>query len=177
MPPRNRSRLLTAATIFIAAVSAVSVRESSADDRQREIAILAREVLARRCFACHGLNGIARKNVFVGDRDHLIASQTVVPGDPNSLLLRMIQSGAMPEGGPPLPDEERSILREWVIAGAPKWDDDADSPRRAFIDEQMILALIEQDVLNQPQRDRQFLRYFSLMHLYNAGVSQREMET
>jgi mono/diheme cytochrome c family protein len=66
MPPRNRSRLLTAATIFIAAVSAVSVRESSADDRQREIAILAREVLARRCFACHGLNGIARKNVFVG---------------------------------------------------------------------------------------------------------------
>ncbi len=177
MPARNRIALLTICGAFIIGIADISLCRSAADDRLREIATLARDILNQRCFACHGANGIARKNVFVGDRDHLIASQTVVPGDPNSLLLRVIQSGAMPEGGPPLPDEERSILREWVIAGAPNWDDNADSARRAFIDEQMILALIEQDLLNQPERSRRFLRYFSLMHLYNAGVSQREMET
>src|SRR5437867_13226644 len=102
MPRRNRIRLLITAAVIIAVAATVSVREGSADNRQREIARLAREVFERRCFACHGANGVARKNVLVLDRDRLVATRVVVPGDRSSLLLRMVESGSMPEGGPAL---------------------------------------------------------------------------
>jgi hypothetical protein len=176
MQPRKRARVLSIFAVLMACIAAGSSYGSSADDRQREIATLARDILNRRCFSCHGANGVARKNVFVLDRERLVASQVVVPADRASLLLRLVESGAMPEGGLPLSDQEKSMLREWVIAGAPDWDDTA-SPERAFIDERKIVTLVEQDLLNQSQRSRQFLRYFSLAHLYNAGVSELELET
>ncbi|MEK6407785.1 MAG: hypothetical protein AABN34_12545 [Acidobacteriota bacterium] len=174
MPPRKRKRLLSICAV-LTVVAAASFAESSADDRQREIAASARDVLTRRCLACHGANGAALKNIFVLDRERLVATQVIVPGDRESLLLKMVESGAMPEGGPPLAEPEKSILRDWVIAGAPVWD--TVSPKREFITEQKILTLIEQDLLNQPQRSRQFLRYFSLAHLYNAGVSELDLGT
>ena len=174
MQPRKRARVLKVFAVLMVGAVTASFRASSADDRQRETASLARDILNRRCFSCHGANGVARKNVFVLDRERLVATQVVVPGDRASLLLRLIESGAMPEGGPPLSDQEKSVLREWVIAGAPHWDSTA-SPERAFIDEREIVTLIEQDLLNQPQRSRQFLRYFSLAHLYNAGVPELEL--
>src|SRR6266404_4464862 len=176
MQPRKRARVLKIFAMLMVGAVAASFSASSADDRQRETASLAREILNRRCFSCHGANGVARKNVFVLDRERLVATQVVVPGDRASLLLRLIESGAMPEGGPTLSDPEKSVLREWVIAGAPDWYDTT-SLERAFIDERKIVKLIEQDLLNQPQRSRQFLRYFSLAHLYNAGVPELELET
>lgn len=176
MQPRKPTRVLSICALMLATIAAASSYASFADDRQLEIATVARDVLNRNCFACHGANGVARKNVFVLDRERLVATQVVVPGDRSSLLLRMVESGAMPEGGPSLSDEDKSMLRDWVSAGAPGWDNPA-SPKRAFIDEQRILTLIEQDLLNQPQRSRQFLRYFSLAHLHNAGVLEPELET
>ncbi len=176
MQPPKRNRMVSICAVMLAAIAWASANGSSADDRQLEIATLARDVLTRRCFACHGANGVARKNVFVLDRERLVATQVVIPGDPGSLLLRMVESGAMPEGGPPLSSEDKSMLQAWVSAGAPGWDNTA-LPRRAFISEQQILTLIEQDLLNQPQRSRQFLRYFSLAHLYNSGAADQDLET
>ena len=156
---------------------ALSLRAVSATGQTPDPAAQAIKVLTERCARCHGQNGVAMKNVFVLNRDRLIAARIVVPGDPGSLLLKMVESNAMPPGGPALPDEEKKILRDWVIAGAPSWKDKTGSTNRAFVDEQKLIALIEQDLLNQPQRSRQFLRYFSLVHLYNAGVSEQELET
>ena len=65
MPPRRRNRLLSICAVLMAGFSAASFCRSSADDRQHEVATLARDILNRRCFACHGANGVARKNVFV----------------------------------------------------------------------------------------------------------------
>ncbi|HSB09768.1 MAG TPA: hypothetical protein VLM38_09820 [Blastocatellia bacterium] len=176
MPPLKRRLLLSVCVLMTTGVVVDSRISSSADDRRGEIASLARETLKRRCFACHGAHGVAKKNVFVLDRQQLLATRVVIPGDAGSLLLRMIESGAMPEGGPVLSGEEKSLVREWIIAGAQDWDAGV-SPKRVFIDEQKILALIEQDLFNQPQRSRGFLRYFSLAHLYNSGVSEQDLET
>lgn len=176
MPPRKRISLLTTCLALLAGIAAASFFRGSADNRQRDIASVARDILNRRCFACHGSNGTARKNIFVLDRRQLLAARVVVPGDANSLLMRMVESGAMPPGGPALAEDEKALLREWIVAGAPNWDA-ADPPMRAFIDEPKILAGIEQDLLNQPQRSRPFLRYFSLTHLYNSGASQQDLET
>jgi hypothetical protein len=156
---------------------AASFGASSADDRQREIATLAREILNRRCFSCHGANGVARKNVFVLDRERLVASHAVIPGDSNSQLLKMVESGAMPLGGPELSQEERDALRNWIVNGAPNWDDPAPQAKRSFLTEPAILALIRNDLLQSRERNRPFLRYFSLANLYNAGAPDSELET
>ncbi|HTF38604.1 MAG TPA: cytochrome c, partial [Blastocatellia bacterium] len=81
-------------------------RTGEADRQGRELAERARDILNRRCYQCHGRNGVAPKNIFVNDRTQLIASRAVVPGDPGSLLVKMVESGAMPLGGPELSEEE-----------------------------------------------------------------------
>jgi hypothetical protein len=155
-------------------VASVLTARASADDRSA--ALGAREVLSRRCFHCHGANGVARKNIFVLDRDRLFSSGVVVPGDAGSPLLKAVESGAMPAGGPQLTAEEKAALRDWVTRGAPDWETGAPA-RREFISEANILALIRDDLLKATERSRPFLRYFSLAHLYNAGAQGAELET
>src|SRR5215468_4386300 len=138
----------------------------------------AREILERKCFRCHGANGVAMKNVFVLDRERLVSSRTVIPGDPDSLLLRMTNSGAMPVGGPELSQEEKAGLRDWVMRGAPDWGrSEQDLTRRPRLRESDILALIRNDLFGAPDRTRLYLRYFSLANLYNAGISEAELQT
>jgi mono/diheme cytochrome c family protein len=147
----------------------------SADDGPRATAATAREILNRRCFACHGANGVARKNVFVLDRDRLVTTRTVVPNDSTSLLLRLVESGEMPMGGPELTSAEKEALRNWIVSGAPGWDEPAE-PKRKFLTEPEILALIRNDLLQSRERNRPFLRYFSLSNLYNAGLPSTELD-
>ena len=170
----TKTRLLILCVAVIAG-AITHIRAGSADDRP-QIATLAREILNRRCVACHGANGVARKNVFVLDRDRLVASRIVIPGDPNSLLLSLVGSGVMPMGGPALADSEKDTLRNWIVSGAPNWDESADS-KRPFLTESALLALIRNDLLHARERNRSFLRYFSLAHLDNAGVPDAELET
>lgn len=176
MPPRKRNRLLPTFAVLIVGIAAVLLRGSSADDGRREIATRARDILNRRCFACHGANGVGRKNVFVLDRDRLVASQTVIPGDSNSLLLKMVESGAMPLRGE-LSIEEKDTLRNWVKSGAPNWAEETIASKRVFLTEPAIMALMRNDLLQTPERNRAFIRYFSLAHLFNTGVSEAELET
>jgi len=175
--PRKRARVLKVFAVLMVGAVAASFRASSADDRQRETASLARDILNRRCFSCHGANGIARKNVFVLDRERLVASHTVIPGDSNSLLLKVVESDAMPLGGPELSRQDKETLRNWVVKGAPNWDDPPPQAKRNFLTEPAILALIRNDLLQSRERNRPFLRYFSLAHLYNARAPDAELET
>ena len=170
---------LVISTVWLAVFAslALSIQSGSAPKQSPDLAAQAAKVLTERCLRCHGLNGAALKNVFVLDRDRLIASRVIVPGDPDSLLLKMADSNAMPPGGPPLSDNEKTILRDWIMLGAPKWEDNVGSSNRSFIDETKLVTIIEQDLLGQPQRSRQFLRYFSLAHLHNASVSDHDLQT
>jgi len=152
-------------------------RHAAADDQPRALAERARLILKARCYTCHGANGVAKKSVFVLDHSRLIAAKIVIPGDANSLLLKLVESGAMPMGGPELSSEEKASLRNWIVSGAPNWDTDAPLSRRDFLTEAAIRALIRDDLLNARERSRLFLRYFSLAHLFNAGVSDEELET
>src|SRR5207247_2898747 len=158
--PRKRARVLKIFAVLMVVAFAASLRATCADDRQSETASLAHDILDRRCFSCHGANGVARKNVFVLDRERLVASHTVIPGDSNSLLLKMVESGAMPLGGPELSQQEKDTLRNWIVNGAPNWDEPAAQPKRSFLTELAILALIRNDLLQSRERNRPFLRYF-----------------
>jgi mono/diheme cytochrome c family protein len=178
MSLRARIRaLLTVAWMMAAAIIFFAPGYASADDQAGALAGRARLLLKERCFACHGANGVARKNVFVLDRDRLVQSKAVTPGDPNSLLIKVVESGAMPLGGPELSEEEKGALRKWVERGAPDWGDEATPSRRGFLTEPALLALIRNDLLKARERNRPFLRYFSLAHLSNSGASDGELET
>jgi len=171
-------RLISAVFLGAAIMMAGISRSPAAPSQAERLAKSAYEILNGKCYRCHGANGIAMKNVFVLDRERLVSSRAVVPGDPNSLLLKVIDTDAMPMGGPPLSQEDKATLKEWVMKGAPHWGPGETGPAaRPLLSESIILKLIQDDLLTAPPRTRPFLRYFSLAHLYNAAVPDPELDT
>jgi mono/diheme cytochrome c family protein len=163
--------LVTAASLFIA-------QNAKADEPAQEVALRAQQILKERCYQCHGANNVARKNVFILNRTRLIASQIVIPGDENSLLLKVVESGAMPLDGAQLSSPEKAALRDWIRAGAPSWENEkAKQVTRGFITEAEVLGLIREDLAKSRERSRPFVRYFSITHLFNSGAGEQELET
>lgn len=97
-------------------------------------------LLARHCLECHdsatregGLD-LSRKDAALRGGD---SGAAIVPGKSDeSLLWEQVQSGAMPQDRPPLTDEQKELLREWIDAGA-DWTvdviDPADYPHSAAV--------------------------------------------
>ena len=85
-------------------------------------------IFQRSCGSCH--NGIARiQGLNVIEFDELMAGSedgaVVVPGDAEaSKLWTQIESGVMPPTGA-LPDDEQTLIREWIEAGAPQYRPEA----------------------------------------------------
>src|SRR5262245_60333988 len=98
-------------------------QQSTSKPSSPESARRVKTIFAERCFQCHGLNGKAAKNVFALDRARLILSRVVIPGDASSPLLKEVEGGAMPFGGPELSAEDKAAVRNWIMAGAPDWPD------------------------------------------------------
>jgi formylglycine-generating enzyme required for sulfatase activity len=153
--------------------SAASAQEASAD-----LARLARQVLDKHCYACHGKEGKAEAGVFVLNRDRLVERKKVLPGNPErSRLFKAILDEEMPPSEVKVRPSagEVAVLRRWIAAGAP--DFTTAVARRDFITEQAILELLRDDQQALPGRDRRFARYFTLTHLHNAGVGGDELDS
>jgi serine/threonine protein kinase/mono/diheme cytochrome c family protein len=139
----------------------------------------AREILTTNCHRCHGENGAVEGGFnYLLDRDRLVARKKIVPGQPEkSHLLQRIQDGEMPpEDEKPRPTaEDIARLRRWIAAGAPAFAPSAASP--SFITPAEVVRAIEADLQSHNERDRRFMRYFTLTHLFNAGLSADEMQT
>jgi tetratricopeptide (TPR) repeat protein len=137
------------------------------------VASRTKEIFETRCFKCHGLNGQAEAGVFILDRERLVAERQVIPGDKSSKLLRLIETGFMPadlfETGEKLPEEEVKAVRTWIEAGAPEFLPAKREPR-TFLRDEALVAEIVRDLSQLPERERKHMRYFSIAHLYNAGV-------
>jgi mono/diheme cytochrome c family protein len=94
-----------------------------------------REVLATKCAQCHGPKVARPKGHFgfITDLKRLAADPTyVVPGDPaGSFLWNRIEDGEMPPDkakAGPLTDDEKTVIVEWIKAGAPAPADDVSAP-------------------------------------------------
>jgi hypothetical protein len=66
-------------------------------------------------------------------------------------------------------------LKKWVAAGAPDFYPQA--RQREFFAPAAVLDKILEDLKQRPQRDQRFTRYFTIVHLFNAGLSEDELET
>ena len=136
----------------------------------------ARDLLQSRCFVCHGQGGAAQKNIFVLDRARLIAANALIPGNASSRLIEVVESGEMPQGGNPLTAAEIKILKDWVLAGAPEVRQ-APAANRTFLSNTEISRFILNDLRAADPRYQKFQRYYSIAHLYNAGLSEPDLET
>jgi mono/diheme cytochrome c family protein len=127
-----------------------------------------REILKTHCYRCHGENGAVEGGFnYILDRDQLLARKKIVPGDAErSKLYRRLREGEMPpEGEQPRPSDDMvQIVRQWIDAGAPT--EHPAAPQRTFVHDTDLVASMLADVLSLPTRERRFVRYFTLGHLY-----------
>jgi hypothetical protein len=147
-------------------------------DQDPSLAEKARRILTTHCYRCHGENGAAEGGFnYVLDPERLAARRKIISGDAEkSRLYRRVRKGEMPpEDEKPRPSaDEVAVLKQWIDAGAPS---DVAAPKTGFITDEQLLATLETDLGSLPERDRRFMRYFTITHLHNAGLSEDELQT
>ncbi|TXT36024.1 MAG: WD-40 repeat-containing regulatory protein [Planctomycetota bacterium] len=135
----------------------------------------AQAILKSRCYDCHGNGGTNDGGFNYALNRKRLVRELVVPGSPDeSKLFQRVAKGEMPDGGPPLPKEEQDTLKQWIAADAPSF---AAETQRAFISPTEMLGFMLKDLERATDRDRPFLRYFTLTHLSNAGYHDNELES
>ena len=141
---------------------------------QQQIAQDAYAIFEQSCLICHGPDGAYKESLLI-DHNALIQNGTVVPGNPNASelynrLLTTDTAKRMPLQQPPLSTQAIDTIRNWILAGAPDWATVATTDGD-FISPAEILNTIETHLMSLSSFDRAFARYFTLTHLYNAGVT------
>jgi tetratricopeptide (TPR) repeat protein/mono/diheme cytochrome c family protein len=147
---------------------------------QQDLAKKALQVLKANCYRCHGQDGANEGGFnYVLDRRQLVSRRKVVPGEPaKSKILRRILNAVDPmppaeEKVRPRPDDI-ALLKKWIEAGAPEIEVVA---KQSFLSPEYVLQTMRNDLERLPERDRRFIRYFTLTHLVNAGLSPDELQS
>jgi mono/diheme cytochrome c family protein len=166
---------LTAAVLLLFPAGALA----SGGDTDPGLAARALAVLKTHCARCHGQDGVAKgKFGYVLDREKLVARNKVVPGSPaESELYQRVASAEMPppDKAPRPGKDEVALLKRWIEAGAPGVA--AAARTHVFVPETQVQRLILADLQTVNPRHRRFVRYFTLTHLANAGLSDRDLQT
>lgn len=138
-------------------------------------------ILKTACYRCHGEGGTNEGGMNYVASLEKVREFLVRPGDPeSSLLIRRIASTdsatLMPPAGemPQLTATQIQTIRQWIQNGAPI---PSSQSKRTFITAEQVVETIHADLMTLNERSRRFIRYFTLTHLYNAGVSEEEMQT
>lgn len=146
----------------------------------------ARDILTKHCLDCHG-GRKTNAGIKVLDRELLIRKKKIVPGKPDeSQLFQLVsatdESRMPPEGKAALSPDQIGILKQWIADGAPAFELQtpkqpvADAGvRRAALGEEYALRSILADVRKLSAEDRKYVRYFSLLHVLNAGTTKDEL--
>lgn len=170
---------MAAHTVPLVLVVLVSGGVARANDPEKQaLAARAQQILKANCYRCHGQDGSIEGSLnYVTDLGKLVARKKVVPGDPAaSRLLQRLDDGTMPPAGEaPRPSaDDIALIKNWIAAGAPGGESSA-ARTRLSTDE--VNSFILADLNTMDRRSRRFQRYFTLTHLYNAGLSDEELQT
>jgi hypothetical protein len=146
-----------------------------------DLAPLVLGVLETNCATCHGAGSSAQGGIdYILDVNRLIETDKVVPGDPEAsrIYARMV-SAETPM--PPLAEMQRPDADDIAVVG--KWIEQCAGVQscgdQAFIDKDTILKAISTDISSSgaiSSENRRFIRYFSFVHLHNAGWCDAEIE-
>ncbi len=146
---------------------------------QQQIALDTHAIFQQSCLICHGPDGAYKESLLM-EHNALIQNGSVVPGNPDAseLYKRLITTETakrMPLGQPQLPTQSINTIRNWILAGAPDWTATSTTDGD-FISPAEILNTIETHLMSLAPFDRAFARYFTMTHLYNAGVSTQILQ-
>ena len=154
-------------------------RLAGAEPDKEVLARKVQQILATHCHRCHGKGGANEGGFnYALDRRRLLERRKVVPGNPaRSRLYRRLANEDMPP-----PDEkprpgaaEVALVKRWIEAGAP--DFNPPLARRPVLSQTDVWHAVRADLDKLPARQRRFVRYFTLTHLHNAGLSADELES
>jgi mono/diheme cytochrome c family protein len=140
-----------------------------------ELSAKARAVLQTHCAGCHGTDGKAKGGFdYVLDRERLVNRNKVVPGKPShSQLFLRVREGEMPPVGRKAPSaDEVAVLESWIDAGAPG----EKAAPTTLVNYAALQRFLLADLQSVEPRERRFMRYLTLSHLPQSGVSKDELE-
>ncbi|HMF13379.1 MAG TPA: c-type cytochrome domain-containing protein, partial [Gemmataceae bacterium] len=175
MNPLVRGALVCFVVFFLVP----SVRASEPGDTS--LAQKVRAILEANCHRCHGHDGANEGGLnYILDRQRLVGRKKVVPGDltKSKLFKRLVSSDdpMPPADEKPRPNaDDIALIKRWIESGAPDFAPAA-APR-AFLAPAEVVQAIKKDLQSVKERDRRFTRYFTLTHLYNAGLSADEIQS
>jgi mono/diheme cytochrome c family protein len=134
------------------------------------------DIFKRSCYKCHGQAGTDKGGFSsILEPSEMLDNGFIDPSDvEGSLLISKIVDREMPPPGEEeqLSDAEIDLVKEWVANGAKDFNETQGS---TFLSNEEIFKLIEKDLLASDIRQRQYLRYFTLTHLFNSGRSSDEL--
>ncbi len=163
----------------VTALAALALPFVARAEDKTALARQAQMILKTNCYRCHGQEGANEGGFnYVLDRERLVAGRKIVPGDSaQSRLFKKLRKEEMPpEDEKPRPSrEEIAVIQRWIEAGAP--DFNAAPAPRTMITNAALLETIRADLEKASERERPFLRYFTITHLHNAGWSKDELES
>jgi hypothetical protein len=140
-----------------------------------------RGIFEANCYRWHGRDGATEGGFnFVLNLDKLAKTHVKPKNAAGSLLYQRVSAASgdsmmPPEGEKPRPSpEDIAAIRQWIEAGAPTIPDE--KPREFVTNDQIFKAVLT-DLRATPERARKYNRYFTLTHLYNAGISEDELQT
>ena len=139
---------------------------------QQNIAQEAYLIFEKSCLGCHGPHGPYTEQLVIESASGLIDIGAVVPGAPlvSELYTRLTTidtAKRMPLNQPKLDAAAIDTIAEWILAGAPSWELQHDVD---FISTDAMLTSIQNHLKTLDAFSRPFARYFTMTHLYNAGV-------
>ncbi|MBL9101573.1 MAG: hypothetical protein JNL82_11480 [Myxococcales bacterium] len=135
-------------------------------------------VFEANCAKCHGAGSVAQGGMdYILDLDALIANDKVEPGKPNDSRV-YVRMAAAEAPMPPLTEMSRPTssdiqsVQDW-IANCAGVQGCGDQP---FMTRDAMLQKINIDLGTVPLQNQKFTRYFTFVHLYNAGWCDGEIE-
>ena len=171
--PTKTMCALVAVLFCIPAIAA----DKKPSPKQLALAYEVKGILDTHCGKCHGVGGARTDDMSFISFEALMEGGTVVPGEPDkSTLYTTIVEGDMPKKArEKFPQAQLDSIKKWIEDGAVEWPDNGTRPPKPPITHQQIANLILADLQKQPERERPFIRYFTLSHLHNAGESPSTM--
>ncbi len=172
--------MLTSCRLWLVAVLSTLLFNQAgyAVDAKTELTLKAQAILKTHCYKCHGEAGAVEGGMnYISDLDRLVSRKRVIPGKAEeSPVFKRILNGSMP---PPdvtarVSDSDKAILKQWIDAGAPSHNT---AVPRKFISQLDIQDAILADLEKLDRRSRRFVRYFTFTNLWNAGLSEDELQT
>jgi len=166
---------------IIAVLASTPVRAVQPSLQSDDTAKSALAILNSHCAKCHGND--ATGGFSLKDLAAAVAKSIIKPGSPREsrIYIRVALSPGDPM--PPksenkaLTPAEQETIRAWIEAGAKSPVAPPPAAARQFFADADALAEMRADILTIPERERAYVRYFTLYQLYNAGFSEAEVQS